>query len=134
MPRFPGILFLCLMFPLLAGSEPEKKDRAVVYQVWVVEGAMDMIHGGGHWIREIHLPDANISFNVEDDRLNCFVPEAARYAEPKADAADSHAPRRLGEIEVEATFVASLERLLKERDEARDAAKGYLSTAPPLEK
>lgn len=132
--RFPALLALCALLPLLACSEPEKKEgapppvRAVVYQLWVVEGAMDMIHGGGRWIREVHLPGANISFNVEDDRLNCLVPDATRYA----DAA--HPPRRLGEIEVAESFVKSLQQLLKQRDEAREAAKGYLSAAPPLEK
>ena len=142
MPQLPRILFLCAALPLFACSQPGEKEvapakpavRAVVYQVWVVEGAMDMIHGGGRWIREIHLPDANICFNVEDDRLNCFVPEATRYTEPKAAAADAHPPRSLGEIEVERDFVASLQQLLKLRDEARESAKKLLSAAPLIGK
>ncbi|MCE9583908.1 MAG: hypothetical protein K8T20_15605 [Planctomycetes bacterium] len=143
MPRMLKSMLLLALLPLAAFSDPEKPSvRAIVYQVWVVESGLEMIHGGGRWIREVHLADANISFNVEDDRLNCFVPEEGRYAErksgagsaPAVETVDPHSPRRLGEIDVEPGFVSSLQRLLKQRDEAREVAKKVLEEAPPLEK
>ncbi|KAF0246019.1 MAG: hypothetical protein FD180_1083 [Planctomycetota bacterium] len=150
MPRIARWMFLCAALPLAGCSEPGKNDgaaaeatvRAVVYQVWVVEGAMDMIHGGGRWIREIYLPDANLSFNVEEDRLNFFVPEATRYdmllgrgsLVTNWQALTAPPARRLGEIQVRQDFVDALLQLLKQRAEALRVAKGYFPTAPQLEK
>jgi hypothetical protein len=37
---------------------------AMRYRVWVVEGAMEMVHGGGAWIEELWFPEQGVVANV----------------------------------------------------------------------
>lgn len=130
-------------------TPPKKTVHAVVYQIWVVEGAMDMIHGGGEWIREIHLPEANISFNVWNGALYCLATYADRYpmALPPADPTQpgsaplaqlhgitDHPARKLADIEIDEEFVRTLQQILALREKARQQAEGYFAAAPPLAK
>lgn len=53
-------------------GEPAENIDAVMYEIEIFDGPMDMVHGGGRTIKEIYVPQLNLSFNIENDVVNPF--------------------------------------------------------------
>lgn len=57
----------------------EKKIKAEIWQLDVCNSVMDVIHRNTQRIIELYIPSQNISCNIANDTLHCFIPSPTRY-------------------------------------------------------
>lgn len=53
--------------------------KCEMWKVFVCDGALDMVHGGGSYIEEFYVPKYNISFNIVNHKINVFKTYDERY-------------------------------------------------------
>ncbi len=87
--------------PKAAPKEAGEPLHGVLWDVHVFEGSLAASHGMGSWIREVHVPELGVSFNLAGGTLHVFAEGGARYGvgEPEkfvelpGDPADPEGPR-----------------------------------------
>lgn len=105
-----------------AGQE-EKKVKAVVYEVYVFDSALDMTHRAGHWIKEVYVPEAGIAFNVAKG-LNVFKTGKERYDRPGDFG--SQPARKIREIELPQKELGVFLEILKLQEQGKLLAAQWL--------
>lgn len=85
--------------------------KAKMYQIQVVEGLFAAVHGQGRTIKELFIPEKNISINIVDDKLNVFVSNSDRYEEGK----------EICEIEFEGETIAQIDQFQKLKTELQES-------------
>lgn len=108
-----------------AGQE-EKKVKAVVYEVYVYDSALDMTHRAGHWIREVYVPEHGIAFNTAKG-LNVFKTDEKRYVRLKQDHVfGSLPPKKVREIEIAQKELDTFLEILRLQEKGNLVAARYL--------
>lgn len=108
-----------------AGQE-EKRVKAVVYEVYVYDSALDMTHRADHWIREVYVPEHGIAFNTAKG-LNVFKTDEKRYVRLKQDHVfGSLPPKKVREIEIAQKELDTFLEILRLQEKGRVLATGYL--------
>jgi len=65
----------------------KSKDMKVIrYKLDVTDSPLSSAHGFFQTITEFYVPDLNISFNIIDTDINCFIPHKTRYSNANAIA------------------------------------------------
>ena len=94
-----------------------KTVKAEVWNIYITEGVMGMVHNQYHSITEIYIPEYEICFNVVDDSLHVFEYDNRRYKPSKGPKAN-----KLSTIKISKDFVDSLNVYLKTKDRIKDEA------------
>lgn len=92
--------------------------EGILYEISVSEGIMDAIHGRSQRIREIYLPDHDITFNMANDTLNAF--RDSRYKPSTSKGFIDPNPVMVANIEVPDEIVVGLKMMLGEERSLKD--------------
>lgn len=106
--------------PIPGGIAADAPVRAQRYRTWVYSDALEMTHGGGHWVEELFFPAEGVVANVQWDldmtvdpwvwrpTMNVFRATKARNSFRKGfhDEADTVTP--VEEVLVPAALVRSV--------------------------
>jgi len=104
-----------------------------VYDVWIYDSALDVVHDAGHWIREVHVPNAGLSFNTGGytTGLMVFRPESQRYASEPVDNKNHPFPenmpaRKIRDIELTKEDVDVFKEILRLKEKGATVAQRIL--------
>ena len=86
-----------------------KTVEAELWNVFICDGIMSMIHGSYESLREYYIPKHDISFNIHHEKLNVFRPHKGRYA---VSETITNQPMKFGNVKISKDFVESLEKYL----------------------
>ena len=103
--------------------------EAELWEVFVSEGMMDAIHGGGQWLVESYVPSAGLAINVAYGHVNCFRTDASRYSHHENAMIKGKDPRPKGKTKVPARIVLECLVMIgasEELDREKDAVRGVL--------
>ena len=96
-----------------------KADKMIEAELWgifICDGVIDMVHGGGREIKEIFIPNYCISFNVENGTLNAFKSNTLRYSSCKSNHKIS------SDFRISDKYAKSLSGLLEVKKELHEQA------------
>lgn len=97
-------------------KKTNEKVKIEEWRIFVSEGVMDAIHGGGHTITEFYIPENDIAINVDGEKLaaNVFrVGGSHRYNREGISYFNQPPPEKIGEYFVDKKFADFLETYLK---------------------
>lgn len=89
--------------------------KAQLWSINVCCGVIEISHGWSHDILEIHIPSANISVNVANDKVNFFRTYDGRY--DREDREDGSQVKLIKEIDFPDRLVELLEDQLKSKEQ-----------------
>jgi hypothetical protein len=99
-----------------------EKINAEVWCIQICDSAVDMAHNFYYSIREVHIPDYDISFNMANNSLNVFkTSKSDRYGKHEKSA-----PSQISTIVITKDFAELLKTYLDTKAKIQETANGIL--------
>lgn len=100
--------------------------KAIIYDIFISEGIIDSVHGGGHTIREIYVPELNLYINSR----SAFVDEEKR--DDRSKSGSNHKEFEVFPIDIATlkSIAANLRDKNRLMDMVKDMFKKELEAQP----
>lgn len=102
-----------------------KMIKAELWEVYVCEGTMAMVHGHLYPIREYYIPYYEIAFNIHNDEVNIFSTSKNRYSTGKIFDADlNNRPNsyKIKNVMIPEKFAKSLKQYMDLKEQIKQEA------------
>ena len=96
--------------------------KAEVWEIYISDGVMDLVHGFSRPITEVYIPRYHISFNLVDDIVHVFRTYDGRYANKEASAKN---PKKTLNTRVLKEMAETLNKYLKLKDQIDIGIKDF---------